>query len=422
MIPASPNTPTEKNIKRSKLHACVDFMHSEGSLCVVLNTWSCCSLSCRECLSCAMLCSFSCITNCFSASLSFSAASLACSSQRVFWRALRRSCSRDRLQMSPRVFGLICLSPANQPDCVFLWPPGAAELLVNQSWVCPWISEGHLLASGSVWGSSDWPPAPDQERTGSSAGPPARSVAGRGWGRHQPLLNSDHISKWEFSLTFNVHPIIAERHRFWFMMSIKSHLFLRQLVTMDHFLQLTESAVLSFYQLVQLLGLEATQVITTNIQNDLRIRDVFLLHTTHTSLSLVPMVSVRPWMVLSWLWAAWRSERSSHSISFNFSCSFCGMKSRSSGCQRGFDRGMQPSLCGAPCCWPRSPGSWLAGIGPGAGPSAARWHTDQQRTHTGSVDSAALQPGSVMEWRWGGVNLLNFLTKSSSWSACWEPF
>lgn len=51
-------------------------------------------------------------------------------------------------------------------------------------------------------------------------------------------------------------------------------------------------------------------------------------------------------------------------------------------------------LWAIPCCWPRSRGSWPAGTGPGAGPSAARWHTDRPHTHTGSVDSAAPRPNS----------------------------
>lgn len=108
------------------------------------------------------------------------------------------------------------------------------------------------------------------------------------------------------------------------------------------------------------------------------------------------MDSVRPWMALSWLWAAWRIERSSHSISFSFSCSFYRQRQVSLlGCQT-CPTVMRFFWCSIPYCWPRSRGSWPAGIGPGAGPSAARWHTDRPHTHTGSVDSAAPQQGSVM--------------------------
>lgn len=58
-------------------------------------TCNCRSLSCRERSSCVMLLSFSCTTVCLSASLSFRAASLAWSSEWVFCRAQRRSCSTE---------------------------------------------------------------------------------------------------------------------------------------------------------------------------------------------------------------------------------------------------------------------------------------------------------------------------------------
>lgn len=114
-----------------------------------------------------------------------------------------------------------------------------------------------------------------------------------------------------------------------------------------------------------------------------------------TSRSLVLLDSARPWIVLSWLCAAWRIERSSRSISLSFSCNFCkqNVSGRSDSCER-IKHVHTWIKWEIPCCWPRSPGSWLAGTGPAAGPSAARWHTDRLHTHTGSTDFAAPQQDS----------------------------
>lgn len=377
-------------------------------------TCSCRSFSCREHLSCVMLLSFSCTTACLSASHSFRAASLAWSSERVFWRAQRRSWNTETtdykcgfIQDCETSFDSLVYSRNHRthwPGCVSQWPPCAAVPPADQSWVCPWTSSGRLLASGSVSDSSDWPPAPDQGRTGSSVPPPVHPAAERASRTRWPPLepgermttdHSQYVIRFLAILDPGLHQYTLH--------------FISPCIEQAGCGGPSLSAYTAWWSALQSVGTAPGPLIRINLGYEHHVKYRYHLtlgiplilnvqqRQTLTSWSLVLLDSARPWMVLSWLWAAWRIERSSHSISFSFSCSFYRRRqpppssdmdlSNISKCNEAF-------LCALPCCWPRSRGSWPAGIGPGAGPSAARWHIDQPHTHTGLADSAAPQRGS----------------------------